>query len=192
MMKVVAFNGSPRPKGNTYQAIQTVLQELNQEGIQTELIQVGGHPIRGCLACYKCQEKKDRRCIQKDDPLNEYIEKMVEADGIILGSPVYFSDVTPEIKALIDRAGLVTRMNGDLLQRKVGAAIVSMRRAGGTHAFSSLNFFFLIGGMIVPGSSYWNIIQARSPEDFVKDSEGITIMQNLGKNMAWLLKKLTA
>ena len=191
-MKVVAFNGSPRAKGNTYQAIQVVFQELRREGIETELIQVGGRPLHGCLACYKCRETKDQRCIQKLDLLNDHIAKMVESDAIILGSPVYFSDVTPEIKALIDRAGLVTRMNGDLLQRKVGAAIVSMRRAGGTHAFSSLNFFFLIGGMIVPGSSYWNIIQARSPEDFVKDSEGITTMQNLGKNMAWLLKKLTA
>jgi multimeric flavodoxin WrbA len=191
-MKVVAFNGSPRPKGNTYQAIQTVFQELNQEEIQTELVQVGGQYLHGCLACYKCQEKKDRRCIQQEDRLNEYIEKMVEADGIILGSPVYFSDITPEIKALIDRAGLVTRMNGDLLQRKVGAAIVSMRRAGGTHAFSSLNFFFLIGEMIIPGSTYWNVIQARSPEDFAKDSEGRVTMQNLGKNMAWLLKKLKA
>jgi len=191
-MKAIAFNGSPRPKGNTYQAIQTVFQELSREGIETELIQVGGQLIHGCLACYKCLERKDRRCIQKDDPVNEYIEKMVASDGIILGSPVYFSDVTPEIKALIDRAGLVCRMNGDLLKRRVGAAIVSMRRAGGTHAFSTLNFFFLIGGMIVPGSSYWNLIQARTPEDFVKDAEGIATMQNLGKNMAWLLKKLAA
>jgi len=190
MIRVVAFNGSPRPRGNTYQAIETVFQELNQEGIGTELVQVGGHPIRGCLACYKCQEKKDQRCIQKEDRLNEYLEKMIEADGIILGSPVYFSDVTPEIKALIDRAGLVAKMNDDLLKRKVGAAVVAMRRAGGTHAFSSLNFFFLIGGMIIPGSTYWNLIQARSPEDFAKDSEGHATMRNLGKNMAWLLKKV--
>lgn len=191
-MRVIAFNGSPRPRGNTYQAIMTVFQELNREGIDTELIKVGGQLIHGCLACYQCQERKDRRCIQENDPINEYIEEMLKADGIILGSPVYFSDVTPEIKALIDRAGLVCRMNGDLLKRKVGAAIVSMRRAGGNHAFSTLNFFFLISGMIVPGSSYWNLIQARAPEDFAKDAEGIATMQNLGKNMAWLLKKLAA
>jgi multimeric flavodoxin WrbA len=189
-MKVIAFNGSPRPKGNTYQAIQTVFQELSREGIETELIPVGGQLLHGCLACYQCQQRKDRRCIQKNDPINDWIEKMLEADGIILGSPVYFSDVSPEIKALIDRAGLVCRMNGDLLRRKVGAAIVSMRRAGGTHAFSTLNFFFLINGMIIPGSSYWNLIQARLPEDYAKDSEGIATMQNLGQNMAWLLKKL--
>ena len=191
-MKIVAFNGSPRAKGNTYQAIQVVFQELRREGIETELIQVGGRPLHGCLACYKCRETKDQRCIQKLDLLNDHIAKMVESDAIILGSPVYFSDVTPEIKALIDRAGLVCRMNGDLLQRKVGAAVVSMRRAGGTHAFSSLNFFFLIAGMIIPGSSYWNLIQARNPEDFAKDAEGIATMQDLGKNMAWLLKKLIA
>lgn len=191
-MKVIAFNGSPRPRGNTYQAIQTVFHELNQEEIDTELIQVGGQFIHGCLACYKCQERKDRRCIQRNDSINEYIEKMLEADGIILGSPVYFSDVTPEIKALIDRTGLVCRMNGDLLKRKVGAAVVCMRRAGGNHAFSTLNLFFLINAMIVPGSSYWNLIQARAPEDFAKDAEGIATMQNLGKNMAWLLRKLAA
>lgn len=191
-MKVIAFNGSPRPKGNTYQAIQTVFQELSREGIEAELITVGGQLFHGCLACYQCQERKDRRCVQKNDSINDCIEKMLEADGIILGSPVYFSDVTPEIKALIDRAGLVCRMNGDLLRRKVGAAIVSMRRAGGTHAFSTLNFFFLINGMVIPGSSYWNLIQARLPEDYAKDSEGIATMQNLGKNMAWLLKKLAA
>ncbi|MFH0871768.1 MAG: flavodoxin family protein [bacterium] len=191
-MKVVAFNGSPRARGNTFQALQVIFKELHQEGIETELIQVGGQLIHGCIACYKCLENKDRRCIQKADPINDYIKKMVEADGIILGSPVYFSNVTPEIKALIDRAGMVARVNGDLLKRKVGAAVVSMRRAGATHTFSSLNFFFFIEGMIVPGSTYWNLMQARAPEDFAKDAEGIATMQSLGQNMAWLLKKLTA
>jgi len=188
-MKVIAFNGSPRKKGNTYHAIQTVLKELRKEGIETELIQLGGTDIRACRACFTCFEKKNKRCIQKDN-LNSYIDKMIGAEGIIIGSPTYFSNVSPEVKALIDRAGLVARANNHLFKRKVGAAVVAVRRAGATHVYSSINFFFGIGHMIIPGSSYWNLGIGRNPGDILKDKEGMATFRDLGKNMAWLLKKL--
>jgi multimeric flavodoxin WrbA len=190
-MKVIAFNGSPRKEGNTYQAISIVFDELKKEGIETELIQLGGKQIHGCLACYKCFENKDKKCSIKNDELNDYIDKMLEADGIIIGSPVYFSNVSSEVKALIDRAGLVSRANDDLFKRKVGAAVVAARRAGGCPTFAAINFFFLIGQMIVPGSTYWNLGIGRQPGDIQKDEEGIETFRNLGKNMAWLLKKIS-
>jgi multimeric flavodoxin WrbA len=189
-MKVIAFNGSPRKEGNTYQAISIVFDELKKEGIETELIQLGGKQIHGCLACYKCFENKDKKCSIKTDELNDYIDKMLEADGIIIGSPVYFSNVSSEVKALIDRAGLVSRANDDLFKRKVGAAVVAMRRAGGCPTFAAINFFFLIGQMIIPGSTYWNLGIGLKPGDIQKDEEGIETFRNLGKNMAWLLKKI--
>jgi multimeric flavodoxin WrbA len=188
-MKVVAFNGSPRKKGNTYHAIQTVFKELKKEGIKTELIQLGGAQIKGCKACFVCFKKKDKRCVQ-NDKLNMFIEKMSEAEGIIIGSPTYFSNVSTEVKALIDRAGLVARANDHLFKRKVGAAVVAVRRAGATHVYSSINFFFGIGHMIVPGSSYWNLGIGFNPGDILKDKEGMATFRDLGRNMAWLLKKL--
>jgi len=189
-MKVVAFNGSPRKGGNTSQLIQIVLDELQKEGIETELIEMSGSRLRGCTACYQCKERLDRRCVLRDDPLNDYIAKMIEADGIILGSPTYFSNVTSEMKALIDRAGLVGRANGDLFKRKIGAAVVAVRRAGALHAFNSLNHFFFLEQMIVPGSSYWNLGIGGSPGDVQSDEEGVQTMRVLGQNMAWLLKKI--
>lgn len=188
-MKVVGFNGSPRKEGNTYHSIKKVFEELEKEDIRTELVQLGGANIRGCRACYKCFEKKDRRCIQ-DDQMNGFIEKMVESDGIIIGSPTYFSNVSTEVKALIDRAGLVARANDYLLKRKVGAAVVAARRAGATYVYSSINFFFGIGQMIIPGSSYWNLAMGRNPGEVLNDAEGMATFRDLGQNMAWLLKKL--
>ncbi len=188
-MKVVAFNGSPRKEGNTSLAIKTVLQEINKEGIETELIQLGGANIKGCRACYKCFENKNRRCVQKDD-LNGFVEKMTESAGIIIGSPTYFSNVSTEVKALIDRAGLVARANDNLFKRKVGAAVVVARRAGATYVYSSINLFFGIGHMIIPGSSYWNIGFGRNPGEVLKDEEGMTTFRDLGQNVAWLLKKI--
>lgn len=189
-MKVVAFNGSARKDGNTAILINYVLSELKEEGIETELVQLAGKKIHGCIACYKCAEKKDRECAQKDDIVNECIRKMIDADGIILGSPTYFGDLTPEMKALIDRAGFVSRMNDFLFKRKVGAAVAAARRAGGIHVFDSINHLFLMSQMIVPGSSYWNIGLGREKGEVEKDEEGIQTMKALGKNMAWLLKKL--
>jgi multimeric flavodoxin WrbA len=190
-MKVVAFNGSPRKEGNTRSAIDIVLEELSQEGIKTECLQLGGSDIRGCKACFKCFELKNRRCIQNDE-LNGYVEKMIDADGIIIGSPTYFANVSTEVKALIDRAGLVARANDHLFRRKVGTAVVVFRRAGGTDVYSSINYFFGISHMIIPGSSYWSIGMGRNPGEVLKDEEGVATFRNLGQNMAWLMKKLSA
>ena len=189
-IKVVAFNGSARKGGNTATLLKYVLKELENEGIETELIEMSGAKIHGCLACRECSKRKDRRCGQTNDMGNTYIEKMDQADGIILGSPTYVADVSPEIKALMDRACLVSMSNGGMFRRKVGAAVVAVRRAGGIHAFDSLNHFFLLSQMIVPGSSYWNIGIGREIGDVEKDEEGIRTMKTLGQNMAWLLKKI--
>jgi len=191
-MRVVAFNGSARKDGNTAILIRHVFQELEREGIETELFQLAGSRIHGCTACMKCFENKDRRCSVKNDIVNDCIEKMVGADGIILGSPTYFANVSTEMKALIDRAGMVSRANSDMLARRVGAAVVAARRAGSIHVFNSINHFFFIGQMIVPGSSYWNLGFGRQKGEVEKDEEGIQTMLNLGRNMAWLLKKLKA
>ncbi|MBN1592030.1 MAG: flavodoxin family protein [Candidatus Coatesbacteria bacterium] len=189
-MRVVAFNGSPRKDGNTTLLINYVFEELKKEGIETEMVSLAGKPLRGCIACYKCYENQDKRCVISGDELNRYIEKMIEADGIILASPVYFTDVTSEMKALIDRAGFVTRGNGSLLKRKIGAAIVAVRRGGQLHTFDTLNHFFLISQMIVPGSTYWNFGIGRNIGEVHQDEEGVKTMVALGQNMAWLLKKI--
>jgi len=188
-MKVVAFNGSPRKKGNTELLIKEVLKVLEEKGIETELIQVGGKKVNGCIACMKCRKKKDGKCHQDNDLINECIRKMIKADGIIIGSPTYFADLTSETKALIDVAGYAIRGAGNPLKRKIGAAIVAVRRAGAIHTFDSINHFFLINEMIVPGSSYWNISYGREKGDVLKDEEGIRTMRVLGENMAWLLEK---
>ena len=189
-MKVVAFNGSPRRKGNTEILIGEVFKILEKEGIETEMVQLGNKPVHGCTACGKCREIQNGKCHIKNDHLNYCIEKMVEADGIIIGSPVYFADVTPEIKALIDVAGYVTCSNNHLLKRKVGAGVIAVRRGGALHAFETINNFFLISQMIVPGSCYWNFAFGRNPGEVLKDEEGIQTIKTLAENMAWLLKRL--
>jgi len=190
-MKVVAFNGSPRRNGNTAMLINRVFDELNNAGIETECFQLGGKDIRGCLGCMKCFEARDNTCVaRKDDILNEYFQKMIEADGIIIGSPTYFSNVSAEVKALIDRAGLVAIANGYSLKRKVGAAVVAVRRAGAANVFDAINKFFLINQVIVPGSVYWNMGFGLNKEEVKDDAEGMNTMKVLGENMAWLLKKL--
>jgi multimeric flavodoxin WrbA len=189
-LRVVAFNSSARKNGNTSILLRHVLKELDAEGIETELVEMSGAPIHGCLSCRECSRRKDGRCSQTGDMGNVYIEKMALADGILLGSPTYVSDVSPEIKALIDRACLVSKANGGIFRRKVGAAVVAVRRAGGIHVFDTLNHFFFITEMVVPGSSYWNIGVGLEPGDVERDTEGIQTMKTLGANMAWLLKKL--
>jgi multimeric flavodoxin WrbA len=188
-MKVVAFNGSPRKGGNTDLLIKEVLHVLEERGIKTELIRVGGQKVNGCIACMKCRKEADGRCHQKNDLLNKCIRKMKKADGIIIGSPTYFSDLTSETKALIDVAGYALRGAGNPLKRKVGAAVVAVRRAGAMHTFDSINHFFLINEMIIPGSSYWNIGIGREKGEVLKDEEGIKTMRMLGENMAWILEK---
>lgn len=189
-MKIVAFNGSPRRNGNTVLLIHEMFQIFETQGIETEMIQLGNKSVHGCTACGICKDKKDGKCHIKNDHLNFCIEKMVEADGIIFGSPVYFADVTPEVKALIDVAGYATRAGGHLLKRKVGAGVIAVRRAGALHAFETINNFFLINQMIVPGSNYWNLAIGRDPGDVLKDEEGMNSIRTLAENMVWLLKKL--
>lgn len=190
ILKVIAFNGSARKDRNTATLLNRVLQVLEGQGIETELIQLAGTSVRGCDACRKCISAKNKRCAIEDDNVNAYIQKMLEADGMILGSPVYFSMMTPELKALIDRAGYVARANSDMFKRKVGAAVVSVRRAGAIPTFDAINHFFLISQMIVPGSSYWNVGVGQKKGGVEGDEEGMETMVDLGKNMAWLIKQL--
>ena len=189
-MKVIAFNGSARKDGNTATLINLVFGELQKEGIETELFQFAGKNIKGCKACFKCFENKDKQCIQKKDVLNECLDKMLEAEGIILGSPSYFGNVSTEMKALIDRTGMVSIANDYMLKRKVGAPVVAVRRAGSVNVYNAINGLFALSQIIIPGSSYWNIGFGLNPGEVSKDDEGVQTMKTLGENMAWLLKKL--
>lgn len=187
-MKVLAFNGSPRKEGNTTILINYIFRELEKGGLETELVQLSGKKIHGCIACYKCFENKDQRCSVKEDFANEAIEKMINADGIILASPVYFADITPEMKALIDRAGFVSLANGGLYKNKVGASVVALRRTGAIHTLDSMNHFFLAGQMIIAGRG---IGIGRDIGEVEKDEEGIQMVKTLGQRMAWLLNKVS-
>lgn len=189
-MKVVGINGSARKDGNTATLIRWVFEELEKEGIETELIQLAGEKIRGCMACQKCQENQDKRCAVDNDFFNTCFAKILPADGIILGSPTYFSDMTAEMKALIDRTGFVARANGGLLKRKVGAAVSAARRAGAIHTIDSISHLFFISQMIVPGADYWNLGIGQAKGTVEADTEGEHTMRVLGENMAWLLKKI--
>lgn len=189
-MKVVAFNGSARKNGNTALMIGYMFEALQQEGIETEMVQLAGEHPHGCIACYQCFKNKNNQCVIDIDCINNCIEKMITADAIVLASPTYFADLSTEMKALIDRCGMTSRANGDLFKRKLGAAIVTQRRGGAIHAFDSINHFFTISQMIIVGSSYWNIGIGREKGEVAEDKEGINTMHDLGKNMAWLLKKI--
>lgn len=191
-MRVVAFNGSPRKGGNTERLLNRVLSILDGEGIKTELVHIGGEKVHGCTACGKCFANQDGRCIFDDDIINECIGKMAAADGIVIGSPTYFADVSPETKALIDRAGFVAMANGRMFSRKVGAAVVAVRRAGGIHVFDTINHFFGISNMFTVGSVYWNIGFGLNPGDVERDDEGMMTMEALGRNMAWIIRKIKA
>jgi multimeric flavodoxin WrbA len=189
-MKVLGINGSPRKGGNTEILIKEVFKPLEAVGIKTELFQIGGKKVNGCIACMKCRKAKDGRCHQKNDVINECIKMMLKADAIIIGSPVYFADLSSDIKALIDVAGYALRGAGNPLKRKPGAGVIAVRRAGAIHALDSINHFFLINEMIIPGSSYWNLAIGREKGEVLKDEEGMKTMKVLGENMAWLLEKI--
>ncbi len=189
-MKAVAINGSPRKGGNTEILLRKVLAPLASAGWETEFIQLGGANIRGCRACYHCFDAKDSRCGQKDDFFNHCMEKMIAADAIILGSPTYFTDVSSEMKALLDRAGLVALANGGLFRGKIGAAVVAVRRGGGTHAFDTMNHMFLMSGAVVPGSTYWNLGFGLERGDVSRDEEAARNMTDLGQTIAWLGKAI--
>jgi multimeric flavodoxin WrbA len=187
--KIIAVNGSPRENGNTAQMLHTVLEVLKGEGHETELYQAGGRSVRGCVSCGGCARHKGR--CEIDDWMNELYPKMAAADAIVLGSPTYYSDLTPEIKAILDRTGYISRRDGMKFSHKIGAAVSAVRRAGGIHTLDSITHFFLINDMVVPGSSYWNMSLSRDLGDFDKDEEGIGTMRRLGENIAWLLSKLS-
>lgn len=188
-MKVIGFNGSPRKDGNTAALMGYLFREIEKEGVETELIQLAAKPIHGCLSCYKCFENQDRRCAVKNDAANDYIEKMITAQAIVLGSPSYFQAVTAEMKALIDRAGFVGLANGKIFKNKVGAAISCFRRTGGLHTVETMNHFFLSNELVVAGRA---LSVARDRGDVEKDDEGIQAARTLGKRIAWLVKKLNA
>lgn len=191
-MKALAINGSPRPGGNTEILLKKVLGTLEVAGWSTEYLRIGGKPIHGCLACMKCIEMQNDRCIIEGDVVNDTLEKMYAADAIILGSPTYFADVTAELKALIDRAGFVALANGGAFSGKIGAAVVAVRRGGASHVFNTINHMFLISSMIVPGSIYWNLGVGREKGEVLGDDEAMGNMAHLGQTIAWLGAAMTA
>jgi multimeric flavodoxin WrbA len=186
-MKVIGFNGSPRKDGNTTTLMTHLLREVEKEDIETQLIQLSAKAIHGCIACYKCFENQDRRCAVKTDAANEYIENIISAQGIVLGSPSYFQDVTAEMKALIDRAGFVGLANGKMYKNKVGASLSCFRRTGGMHSIETMNHFFFGNELIIAGRS---LSVARDKGDVAKDEEGVQSAKTLGHRIAWLIKKL--
>jgi multimeric flavodoxin WrbA len=189
-MKVLGINCSPRKGGNTELLLKEVFKPLEETGIKTELFQIGGKKVAGCIACMKCRKKGDKRCHQKNDAINKCIEKMEKADAIIIGSPVYMADLTGNAKSFMEVASYALGGAGKPLRRKVGAAVVAVRRAGAIHAFDSINHFFLNNEMIIPGSSYWNVGIGREKGEVLKDEEGMKTMKVVGENMAWLLLKI--
>ena len=188
-MKVVAFNGSPHRDGNTYRLIRHTLDAIERAGIKTELIQIGGKKVHPCIACGKCLENRDRQCVQKKDMVNECIEKMLEADAIIIGTSTHFAGVTPEIKAFMDRAFLVAQANDNMFRQKLGAALAAERRSGAVCAVDSINHYFCISGMFSAGSRYWNNAKGFLPGDVETDDEGIDTMKQLGENITWFVRK---
>jgi multimeric flavodoxin WrbA len=191
-MKAIAINGSPRKEGNTRLLLERVLQPLAEAGWETEVVQVGGRDLHGCRACGLCRKNQDFTCGSGKDDFNEVFAKMLQADAIVLGSPTYFSDVTAEIKALIDRAGFVAMANGSALAGKIGAAVVAVRRGGACHVFDTMNHLFFISQMVVPGSTYWNMGYGLEPGQVAGDAEALRNMGHLGKAIDWLGRAMAA
>ncbi|MDF2882137.1 MAG: multimeric flavodoxin WrbA [Clostridiaceae bacterium] len=190
MPKILAFNGSPHIDGNTSIAIKIVTNELNNNGIETETIQIGGQNIKPCLGCRKCFELKNKSCIIKNDIVNELILKMEKSDGFIIGSPVYTSNVTSEVKAFIDRTCYVGKANNFMFKEKVGAPVVVASKTGTNYAYAAINFMFGISEMITVGSTYWNCAYGKMPGEVLNDKESIKSLAKLGENMAVLLQKI--
>ncbi|TAH68326.1 MAG: flavodoxin family protein [Anaerolineaceae bacterium] len=181
-MKIVAISGSPRPKGNTYHALNTVCEELEQEGIATKILQVGNMEIKGCIACNRC---KDGYCVYNDDILNNIVDEIYEADGVIIGSPVYYSGISGTLKSFLDRLFYPSQGR---MRHKIASGIAVPRRSGGIPAFDQLNHYFLISEMIVVSSYYWNVIHGGSPKEVLEDAEGISVLRNLARNISWMIK----
>lgn len=188
IMKVLAINGSPRKNGNTALLLHEALAPLREAGWEVEAVQLGGKKIQGCRGCGKCAELKNGRCVFDNDILNELLQKMLAADAMILGTPCYFTDMSAELKALVDRAGYVAYVNGGLFQGKIGAAVVAAGRAGATHAYDSINHMFLMSRMLVPGSTYWNVGFGHAEGEAAKDTFAIENMRHLGRAIDWLGK----
>ena len=187
-MKVIGINGSPRAEGNTALALREMAKELQTAGIEMEIIQVGNKPVRGCLACGTCARKKDEKCVMTDDIVNEMIQKLKGADAIVLGSPVYYAGIAGTMKSFCDRVFYVGSANGGLFDSKVGAALVAVRRSGGSAAWAGLNYYLTISKMAVAGSSYWNIVHGALAGEAEADAEGLQTVRNTAKNIAWLLR----
>lgn len=187
-MKVIALNGSPKKDGNTGQALELVLKQLESENIETEVIQIGGKAIRGCIACNQCAKNRDEKCVLPDDGTNQAIQKLKDADGILIGSPVHYSALSSTLKDFLDRAFYVAGNNGNLFRHKVGASLAAVRRSGGLPTFNQMNNYLNYSEMIIPTSNYWNVIHGTRPGDIHQDAEGVQIMEVLGQNMAWIMK----
>ena len=187
-MKVIAINGSPNNKGNTWFALKTTGDVIISEGIDFEIIHIGHKSIHGCLACRKCFENKDSCCSIRNDSFNDHIPAIKEADGIILGSPVYYAGIAGTMKCFLDRLFYVSAANGNWMRHKIGASVVAVRRSGGSNTWNSLNYYLTISEMTVASSNYWNIIHGMKEGEAEHDAEGVQVMQILGANMAWLLK----
>jgi multimeric flavodoxin WrbA len=187
-LKVIGFNGSPRKRGNTACSLNTVFAELEKAGIETEMIHVGKEKIQGCIACHGCAKNQNEACSIEDDRVNEWIQKIKAADGILLGSPVHFSGVAGTMKAFLDRAFFVSSVNGGLFRHKVGAAVAAVRRSGGISTVETLNHYINYSEMIMPSSNYWNVAHGLNPGEMEQDAEGKQIMAVLGRNMAWIMR----
>jgi len=187
-MKVVAINGSPHKEGNTYHALKIIGSKLEENGIEFEIIHVGHKAVRGCMGCGTCRKMQNERCVYNTDPVNEWIQIMKDADGIIISSPVYYSGVAGTMKSFLDRVFYVSGSNGNFFRHKVGAAVVAVRRTGGSSTLDTLNHYLAYSEMMLATSSYWNIIHGTAPGEALQDGEGVQIMETLGNNMAWQLK----
>lgn len=187
-MKVIAINGSPHKEGNTHYALRTMGDVFEHQGIGFEILHIGHKEVRGCLACGKCAKNRDEKCVIISDPLNDWVQQMKQADGLVLGSPVYYAGVNGTMKSFLDRAFYVAGSNGNLFRHKVGASVVAVRRSGGSSTFDCLNHYLLYSEMIIASSNYWNITHGLKGGEAASDAEGKQIMQVLANNMAWILK----
>jgi multimeric flavodoxin WrbA len=180
-MKVIAINGSPKPKGNTYLSLKTVCDELEKQNIETEIIHIGNMELKGCISCGRC---KDGHCHFSDAKFREIADKIHAADGLLLGSPVYYAGIAGTMKSFLDRLFFPSQGR---LRLKVGAAVAVLRRSGGVTTFDQLNNYFLISEMMIAPSYYWNAVHGGAPGEILQDLEGISVLKNLANNMAWML-----
>lgn len=189
-MKALLINGSPRRNGNTDMMLDALREHLEKGGAEVERYQLGGVAVRGCAACGLCGKRQDGKCAIDDDIINEVISKILESDAVIIGSPTYFGSVSAEVKALIDRAGLVGMVNRRMFRRKIGAAVVAVRRAGSVEAFHTINNFFHLNQMIIPGSGYWTVGYGLRPGEVAGDAEAMSTIGALSANIIWLGEKI--